>query len=363
MPLVGCETAGSTPECESLQDCDDANECTEDACTNGLCDSTPVADGTVCGNAVATCQQGSCTAACSEQGIRDVVAAGGGPYIFDCAGPTTVVTEATIEIGRDVILDGDGNLTVDGDGQHRVFAVAEGVTAELRGLTVARGATTSPDGGGGIYSRGRLTLTDSTVSENSTDGHGGGISNSHGALTLTNSTVSGNSASGDGDVVGGIYSSGALTLTNSTVSGNSGSGEHAVDGIFNLRDSLTLTNSTVFDDIFAVGPGSVTSTATLIVGGCGEEWPYDAVTWVSKGYNVTGWECNFDQPTDQVNVSAEDLKLGPLQDNGGPTMTHALLPGSVAIDAIPADLCEVDEDQRGFPRDSMCDVGAFELQP
>ncbi|MBW2211113.1 MAG: hypothetical protein JRG67_08700 [Deltaproteobacteria bacterium] len=43
--------------------------------------------------------------------------------------------------------------------------------------------------------------------------------------------------------------------------------------------------------------------------------------------------------------------------------THALLPGSVAIDVIPADMCEVDKDQRGFPRDSMCDVGAFEVQP
>jgi hypothetical protein len=278
-----------------------------------------------------------------------------------------VVTEATIEIGRDVILDGDGDLTVDGDGQHRVFAVAEGVTAELRGLTVARGATTSSDGGGGIYSRGRLTLTNSTVSENSTDGRGGGISNSHGALTLTNSTVSGNSSSGDGDVVGGIYSSGALTLTNSTVSGNSGSGEHSVDGIFNLRDSLTLTNSTVFDDIFAVGPGSVTSTATVIVGRCSEEWPYDEVTWVSNGYNVTGWECYFDQPTDQVSVSAEDMKLGPLQDDGGPTMTHALLPGSVATDQIPAVDCGVTTDQRGEPRPepggTRCDVGAFEVQP
>jgi hypothetical protein len=69
-------------------------------------------------------------------------------------------------------------------------------------------------------------------------------------------------------------------------------------------------------------------------------------------------------------VTAAALNLGPLQDNGGPTMTHALLPGSVAIDHVPASMC-LDEngdplttDQRGFPRDdSMCDVGAFEVQP
>ena len=69
--------------------------------------------------------------------------------------------------------------------------------------------------------------------------------------------------------------------------------------------------------------------------------------------------------TDQVDVTEEELNLGPLQDNGGPTMTHALGAGSVAIDVIPADACEVDEDQRGEPRPggTMCDVGAFEVQP
>ena len=54
--------------------------------------------------------------------------------------------------------------------------------------------------------------------------------------------------------------------------------------------------------------------------------------------------------------------LGPLADNGGPTQTHAVLPGSPAIDAIPAGDCVVATDQRGIarPRDSGCDIGAFE---
>ena len=82
-------------------------------------------------------------------------------------------------------------------------------------------------------------------------------------------------------------------------------------------------------------------------------------------FRAPGNTCRFDQEGDQVRVTEEDLKLGPLQDNGGPTMTHALLSGSVAIDVIPADMCEVDEDQRGEPRPggTMCDVGAFEVQP
>jgi len=71
------------------------------------------------------------------------------------------------------------------------------------------------------------------------------------------------------------------------------------------------------------------------------------------------------QPRLKVNVSVDDRKLGELADNGGSTETHALLPGSVAIDVIPADMCEVDADQRGEPRPggTMCDVGAFEVQP
>ncbi|MBW2192042.1 MAG: calcium-binding protein, partial [Deltaproteobacteria bacterium] len=87
----------------------------------------------------------------------------------------------------------------------------------------------------------------------------------------------------------------------------------------------------------------------------------------STGYTIEspGDTCGFDQPTDQVNVSADDLKLGPLQDNGGPTMTHALGAGSVSIDAIPGPDCEADADQRGEPRPggTMCDVGSFEVQP
>jgi len=91
--------------------------------------------------------------------------------------------------------------------------------------------------------------------------------------------------------------------------------------------------------------------------------------------DLKGWQhrkpgdtCHLSDPTDQVNVTAAALNLGALADNGGPTMTHALLPGSVAIDRIPAAMCVDDggqpltEDQRGVarPQGATCDVGAFE---
>ena len=104
-------------------------------------------------------------------------------------------------------------------------------------------------------------------------------------------------------------------------------------------------------------------TGSVVVGDCA------GLGFLSGGYNIEspGNTCGFDQEGDQVNVSVMELNLGPLQDNGGPTMTHAPEAGSEAIDKIPADDCEVETDQRGEPRPetggTMCDVGAFEAQP
>jgi len=179
---------------------------------------------------------------------------------------------------------------------------------------------------------------------------GGGISNT-GTLTLTRSTVSGNSASRGG----GIFNEGMATLTNSTISGNTD------DGVSN--DGTMMLISVTVDGyqtplVGISSDGTLTVMNSLIVSDCQGDI-------VSGGYNIEseGDSCGFDQVTDLVGVAEQDLMLAPFADNGGPTETRALLPGSVAIDKIPAEDCEVETDQRGFPRDSMCDVGAFEVQP
>jgi hypothetical protein len=135
-----------------------------------------------------------------------------------------------------------------------------------------------------------------------------------------------------------------------------------------------MTNSTVSGhaDFGIANGGTLTMTSSLVDGDC-----LDSVV-TSNGYNIEspGDTCGFDPDgTDQVNVSADDLKLGELADNGGPTMTHALLPGSVAIDVIPVIDCvdavgaPLTTDQRGQPRPAgttdpkKCDVGAFEVPP
>jgi hypothetical protein len=345
------------------------------------------------GGSELTCVDSVCS--CDEAGIRAAISEGGGPFTFDCDGPTTVVTEAEVIIDNDVILDGEGNLTVDGNEAHRVFSVPENVTAELQRLTVTKGRGSLAGWiGGGIYNRGRLTLTHSTVSDSATNGggngSGGGIYNG-GTLTVTHSTVSGNT-SGHG---GGVSNEGTATLISSTVSGNRA--ERLGGGIDNSGGTLTLISSTVSGNTAALNTGGIRNVGTLTVvastlsgnttddgsasieshgtltlthslvdGDCNlDVGPGASVT--SNGYTIEspGDTCGFDQPTDQVNVSAADLKLGSLQDNGGPTMTHALGAGSVSIDAIPGPDCEADTDQRGEPRPggAMCDVGSFEVQP
>jgi len=312
---------------------------------------------------------------CTEQGIRDAIAEGGGPHTFDCDGPhEEVVTGDEIVIDNDVILDGEGNLTVDGDEDHRVFLVEEGVVAGLRGLTVTKGGWVEPrwadESGGGILNLGTLSLANCSVTQCSVPssvnpmggwGTGAGISNP-GTLTMTNCTVSGNSVAEPG---GGIFNGGTARLTNSTVSGNT------PGAILNVHEgTMAITNSTVSANgdlaIAKVGgPGTLTLANSLIVGRCDVSDPDIAI--ISNGYNIEspGDTCGFDQEGDQASVSTEDLNLGELTKNGGPTMTHepkTIPVVSVAIDQIPEADCEVTTDQRGVdrPQGAACDIGAVE---
>ena len=290
---------------------------------------------------------------CTEQGIRDAIAEGGGPHEFACNAPTVV--PEYFRIRNDVILDGGGLLTTDG------WDIASGVSAELHGFTI-RDQTVRADGGG-VTNEGTLLIRDSSVSgfdgsgvsnsgtlrlvRSTVTGNGGGISN-FGVADVINSTVSGNTIYQEFSNSGaGVHNSGRLTITQSTISNNADYfREEGPSGLYNSEDAtLVITNS-------------------IVDGTCG-----GAIT--SNGYNIEspGDTCGFDQ----VNVSADDLKLGELTDNGGPTETHALGAGSVAIDVIPQDDCVDAEgaplttDQREQPRPdsgyTMCDVGAFEVQP
>ncbi len=226
--------------------------------------------------------------------------------------------------------------------------------------------------GAGITNGAILTLTDSTVNGNSTGGYrGGGIVNLGGHATLTNSTVSGNNSDGQG--AGGILNwAGALTLINSTVSGNTGNGYGG--GISQVYyGTLTLANSTVSGnrDIGGAAGGILNDSGTTRLkntiiannspGDCG-----GVIT--TLGHNIAS-DASCVGLTGSGDLNSTNPLLGPLANNGGPTQTHAQLPGSPAIDAVPlANLTDANgfpivADQRGVarPQGAAGDIGAVEL--
>ena len=223
--------------------------------------------------------------------------------------------------------------------------------------------------GGAIYNAGTATVTNSTLSDNAASTDGGGIFNSgtflYGAtLTVTNSTFSGNGAGRNG---GAIFNSiyGTATLTNTTLSGNSAFGLVALffngsggAAIFNVG-TLTAKNS-----ILANSPAGGNCVLAGPVTSQGHNLSDDASCGLFGGFLGTG----------DVNNTAAGLSPNDLQNNGGPTMTIALLPNSPAVNAIPVsptNYCTATDgttpiatDQRGVPRPQGpgCDIGAFELR-
>jgi hypothetical protein len=192
---------------------------------------------------------------CTEQGILDAITFGGGPQTFACDGPTVVTTSGTIVIDNGVILDGEDNLTVDGDRSHGVFRVGHLVSAELRNLTITRGYAVFA--GAAIYSQGDLILDGCNVVENESDDIAAGIYSYEGALEVVNSSISRNEAS-RGAV---MWVGGDVSIRDSTISQNIGGGIRC-NGTTNVRDSIINGNKAEF------GGGGIVNTGDLVVSKC-----------------------------------------------------------------------------------------------
>ncbi len=278
---------------------------------------------------------------------------GGGIHNFNSG--TLTLTNSTLS----------GNLV---SGSGRGGGISNSGTVTLASSTLSgNGATDST--GGGIRNAGTLTVISSTLSGNFAFKDGGGINNT-GTLILTSSTLSYNSVEFDGG--GGIYiSSGMVTLTSSTLSGNIADESGRGGGIYISSGTLSLTSSTLSGNIgsnagggiYKVG-GTVITRNTIIAGNSAYYGPDLYGGLGSSGYNLIGntqGGSGF-APTDLLNVNP---LLGPLQNNGGPTLTMALLPGSPAIDAGDnTDAPDWDQRGEGFPRivNGIIDIGAFEVQ-
>jgi hypothetical protein len=225
--------------------------------------------------------------------------------------------------------------------------------------------------GGAVHNNNStLVVEQSTMSGNSA-GWGGGVTDTHGSTTIKNSTLSGNFAGQEG---GGIYIvQGVVVLTNNTITGNTA---YAVNG---FGGGISFHSDPQY------GQGSLAVEQTIVSGNSASHraqinsFPLDFVT--VDGFNVFGADGDAGignitpGPSDIVppaGVTPLDILNPLLADNGGPTWTHALRPGSPAIDAAPSAPCAGQTDQRGFSRNlngdgqpsaNECDIGAFERGP
>jgi hypothetical protein len=234
----------------------------------------------------------------------------------------------------------------------------DGGTLTIQNTTISENTVAGGGWGGGVYNAGSLTAINSTIRGN-TGSTGGGIS---GGATIINCTISGNSASFEG---GGIDGFG--TISNSTISGNMTTVGHGRGG--GMSGGFTITNSTISDNL-AINGSSICATGTVQLGNTilnsGANIFLLGGTVTSHGYNLSDDDGGglLTGPGDQINT---DPLLGPLQNNGGPTSTHELVPGSPAIDAGDPNFTPPPYyDQRGpvfwRVRNGRIDVGSFEVQ-
>lgn len=233
----------------------------------------------------------------------------------------------------------------------------------------ARGGTpNTTGGGGGIFTRetgqfgtSNVVVARSTIADNTAAGEGGGISAAD-AVTVAASTLHGNTAT----VIGGAVAAAEATFTNATLSGNTagrrGGAVIVGDG------SATLQFATVVGNAAEEGAslyGDATLHGTVLAGAVGGDH-CEGGTVVSTGSNLADdVSCALVAGGDQQ-APGLDPVLGPLADNGGPTVTHLPLAASPLLDAVPVAACgpagAVDQRGEARPVGPACEIGAVEVQ-
>ena len=302
---------------------------------------------------------------------------------------------------------GTAQTIIDGNQLDRVLSIARQRLATIDGLTLRNGV--SPSSGGGVFVDGPVTISNCVIEGNSahTSGgannmgisvgatlnlirstlrsnqadYGGGIS-VFSTVSIRDSTLQGNTASASG---GALYNNGQVTVTNSTISGNAANTNGG--GIYSRSDAFVYSTSVINNDadhdrdenggigggVYASATSRFVAVNTLFSGNTILDAPTpDNCNGVLEVYGMNLFDqidgCTFSGNGGAAWDLVAGNSIGPLQDNGGPTLTHALLAGSEAIDATTPQGCI---NQTGFPLTSdqrsaariaglRCDVGAFE---
>lgn len=323
-----------------------------------------------------------------------------------------------LDITGDVEIVGAGaaKTVIDARNIDRVIHVLAGATARISDVTLTHGRTSGAplgnivagagidslgtlfltrcvvshcranDDGGGLHLQsgptaptGATTLVDCSILSNTAGANGGGVASFQPSVTITGCTIAKNhadqqevkdhgfDAQGGGIFVGagfvGSVPTTILVMRNSTVSGNRSFGDGGgVTGALGTLFTVEMVHCTfaynaakAAQGISSAGNGHMTIANCLLYRNAQNNC---AGNITSLGGNVElSDRCSFG-PDDFTNA---DSKLGPLKDNGGPTQTHALGRKSAAIGAGKAENC-LPTDQRGLPRKTPCDAGAFETQ-
>jgi CSLREA domain-containing protein len=261
-----------------------------------------------------------------------------------------------------------------------------------RGIMTVTNSLINHNENGGINNLGLATIIDSTISSNT--GAGGllhyGLDENIDVMTIINSTISDNDAVTFGSLPnrgGGItHRRGQMIILNSTISGNS-SNEHggglSIESGTVMLNNVTMANNSADSDADGSGDGGglyvvglAITRNSLIAGNqdkssAGNVHPDCSGILKSNGHNLLHKVNGCTLLSGTGDITNTDPLLGPLQDNGGASLTHALLLNSPAINAgnpaLPGsggDSCET-TDQRGVERSigQICDIGAYEYGP
>lgn len=291
---------------------------------------------------------------------RTVIDGGGLDRIFDIHGTAlrVVIKGLALQHGTLLLDPGDSSR---GGGAIRNSGVLTLREVRLTDNQVQDDAGVSE--GGALYNQGECSLISSSLYAN-TANQGGAIWNGPGAtMRVDGTTVRQNS----GMAGGGIVNQGRMYLNNSTVSNNRIAGDETCRGA-GIRNSgvLEIIHCTIVanrSDSSGAGlynEGELTGTNTLFAANEGANCRLSSPVSSLGGNLDSDNSCGLTHETDSAGL---DPLLGPLRDNGGPTWTHALLPGSPAIDS-GRDLANqgIVHDQRGEvrPQGPGYDIGAVE---
>jgi hypothetical protein len=239
----------------------------------------------------------------------------------------TISLDSALEPLKPATIEGPAGkgITISGGRRTQLFLLDYAGTLTIRNVTLRDGKAPGSASGGAMYGYGAVVLENSAVYGNEASGVSAIWASD---LTLVNTTVSGNNSTAALPYPAAL-SMGRVVVTNSTVAQNSGGG---VSGHLTILRNSIIANNGDGRNCYGISEGAV-----------------------YEGVNLS----NDDTCGGPSDMLIADPKLAPLADNGGGTMTHALLAGSPAINAGTS--CSVTVDQRYVARDAQCDLGAFEF--